>query len=168
MVSGCLHLLKNDSSGDQIRDAQRWVFSHCWSFQDLEALLRGLLAWSFCAYRLQQPPLVHEYEEFELQANLLGSRTLSLPLPNRLLSEQSQWSCWRLISIPSAKCRGKRDPPRRERQNLAPFAIFANQCQFLKPQHPSQAIAILPSAHLQHARLTSTALILGYVPSWIG
>ena len=49
--AGGLFFPQDDSSGNQVQNAWRWAFSHCWGFQDLEALFRELSTWSPRAYR---------------------------------------------------------------------------------------------------------------------
>ena len=78
-------------------------------------------------YRPQQPLSIHGHKEFELQTSPLGLRTFSIPLPNRLLPRQSKWSCQCFVTIPSAKCWGKRYPLLQKRQDPIPLAVLVGQ-----------------------------------------
>ena len=100
MAPSGLFLQKDDFYRDSIRDSQSGATGYSWSLQDLAALLEKLQIQGPRPHRLQQPPSIHGYEEFELQTGLVGPRTLLIPLSHKLLIGESKWSCRRSILLP--------------------------------------------------------------------
>ncbi len=172
MASGSLFFQKDDSGRDLVWDPRRRAVGHCWMLQNLETLLEGLQAWSSRAFRPQQPPALHRHKKPELLAGPVGFRAVKVPFPDWLLTGQSYWSYWCLVSIPLAECWGRKDLPSREYKDLAPIAVLVGSTVRIEcGEKAVGAVPPAPSLHLWDSYPTVVAPVLGYYlkqASWRG
>lgn len=125
-------------------------------------------AWSTCAHKPPQHPMLHRYKKPELETDPLRLRTFQISLSDYLLSWQSEWSCWYLILITLAECWERRHSPTREHQNPPSITIFV--CSSLKVESFEIKTTLPPAidSNLWNRCPTTTAPFLGLHSSWTG